>query len=409
MGFANKVAKGMNNFFHSNHMQEVYKNCSTPDDVYKCMGNVLSFLIATKSSKVKYTPQAESLAESFENAKGELLINNNLTKDQKQIYDKLSKIKPNELSKNILENGFVTHSFNGYNLNVILKNGLGNNNNLDPQIERSFDMLESYLGASRFQDAQTNSSDEIYYTAPGAKTFNYACSFSPERLYLGILSQERDKAIPITLGETKSQYMSKVLDSKLSKLDLSVEQIQTLRDAGNFLINCFCTKPPQVALIPINSKHYDLEAHSSSLKYDNGWTEPLSKVVKEDNIGTFDQSNPLSFFTTETFGLDTNNLDDLVSHNQIVPAKDIVCFPTLDRFDILQKIALAKGASLGETIDYFSGEIVQKEVKSADKSIEDNVKESTDQFYQENEKINLMKDAEIITAKQQTVEEEVVQ
>ena len=275
MRSANRIAKGMHKFLNSEHMQEVYKNSSTPDDVYKCLGNALSFLIATRESKINYTPKAETLAESFENTKGELLFSGKLDDEQKQLYDKLSKINKNELSKNILDKGFVTHSFNGYNLESVLKSGLGGKSNFDDKIEKAFDLLEGALGKSRFYSEQKNSSDEIYYTAPGAKTFNYACSFSPERLYLGILSQEKGEALPIVLGETKAEYMTRVLDSKLEKLGLNDEQLISLKNAGNFLVKSFCTNPPQVALIPINSKHYDLDAHSSSANYDHGWTLSL--------------------------------------------------------------------------------------------------------------------------------------
>ena len=94
--------------------------------------------------------------------------------------------------------------------------------------------------------------------------------------------------------------------------------------------------------------------------------------------GTFSQDNPLSFFTKETIELDSNNFDDLVSYNQKVPAKDITCFATVDRFDILQQIALAKGATLGESIDYFSGELVQKDVHSISENEKDDLEITKD-------------------------------
>lgn len=95
---------------------------------------------------------------------------------------------------NIIDKGFLTHSFNGNKKELIQKYGLGYSSEKltaeeKKQIARrrkSLLSLEKILGTSSFLESQKNNkcySDIIYLTVPGGKTIHYSLSNSPERLY----------------------------------------------------------------------------------------------------------------------------------------------------------------------------------------------------------------------------------
>ena len=89
----------------------------------------------------------------------------------------------------VIENEVYTHSCNGSMIDAIKQNGLGSKKNKNEQLGQSLEFLEQKLGTTGiYTKYQTNRVDEVYFSAPGATTFGYACHFAPERLFLGILT-----------------------------------------------------------------------------------------------------------------------------------------------------------------------------------------------------------------------------
>ena len=84
----------------------------------------------------------------------------------------------------VIENGVFTHSCNGSMIDAIKQNGLGSKKNKNEQLGQSLEFLEQKLGTTgNYTKYQTNRVDEVYFSAPGATTFGYACHFAPERLF----------------------------------------------------------------------------------------------------------------------------------------------------------------------------------------------------------------------------------
>ena len=135
---------------------------------------------------------------------------------QERYYNLLSAIN---LKEKVIDNGIFTHSCNGKMVEYIKKNGLGSNLNKNDELFNSLNFLENKLGITgEYTKQQSGRIDEVYFTSPGATSFGYACNFAPERLFLGILKQERDNSINITFGENKIDYYRKVVYSKLNNI-----------------------------------------------------------------------------------------------------------------------------------------------------------------------------------------------
>lgn len=341
------IISSMQKFFNrDNNIDEILSTCRNIDDAYQKFGNVIKYFIATRDKS------------------GPKDINHQYGSGYTQ-DPVVSAISLKKLQDNILKNGYVTHSFNGYNFKMVKKYGLGSNKTYDPALENDLDVMCGVFGESKYAEDQGNSSDETYYTAPGAKSFHYACGYSPERLWCGPLAQDRNNALPVIVGENKVDYAKRVLASKAEKLggSISPEDLEIGLRAGNSVIDKLCSQKPVIAFIPIRSKRYTLSAcHSSTLQYQGGEYPTLLDTI-ESGTGSYRKDCPLSFFTEDTHNIEQNNLGNLV-HSGIIPAKDLEFLEVEDGFSLMQRRAMLKGIKPGEKIDFFSGErYIEKETK----------------------------------------------
>lgn len=330
MNISKHIQKKLND---KKFMQDITNGCVNENQVYERLGYYLSYCIATRSASfpvnVTTYPYPAAIATEAE-------------------YMKLP-LKARQ--KNILQKGYVTHSFNGYSFDKVKKYGLGSSKIYDQKLSDDLTYLESIFGESKYYKNQGNTHSEIYYTAPGAKTFHYACGYSPERLWLGILQQERETALPIIIGETKSQYANRIIESKLNALTLPKEEEQKVLKAAKSVIEKLCTKKPVVALIPTNPKGCKLTCNHATTKNKSNLTLP--ELLTKDT-GTYSPTNPETFFTENTHLIEFNNMGNLVSTNPI-PAKNLTFFEVEDGFTITQNLALANGLALGDELDFFTG------------------------------------------------------
>lgn len=340
------VASVRKYFDRDNHIDEILSTSRSMDEAYRKFGNVLKYFIATRDKK---GPKDAN----YQYGLGYI---------QDLVVSALSQKR---LQNNVLNNGYVTHSFNGYNLKMVKKYGLGSNKTYNPALANDLDVMCGVFGESRYTEDQGKGSDETYYTAPGAKSFHYACGYSPERLWCGPLAQDRGNALPVIVGESKVDYAKRVLASKAERLrtSISAEDIEVGLRAGNSVIEKLCSKKPVIAFIPIKSKHYTLNAcHSSTRHYQGGNYPKLLDTIKA-GTGSYREDNPLSFFTEDTHSIEQNNLGNLV-HTGIIPAKDLEFIEVEDGFSLMQRRAMLKGIKPGEKIDFFSGErYIEKETK----------------------------------------------
>lgn len=359
MAKGDKIAKLTQKKFNDpKYMKSVYETASKSEHlahkaVLDIMGSELAYQIATRGAinekkhpSLNRGEKSSPIPMSDPSCKSmwwQSYVEQNLPKET--IY------------KNCIEDGFVTHAFNGSNLKDVKKHGLGSKNNYDPQITADMELLESKFGKSKFLEKQKNSTDEIYYSAPGKKSMHYATLGSPERLYLGPLNQEPDEALPVEIGETKSEYMMKVIQNKIQKHGYEGEEKTQIEQSASRVIKKFCTEKPVIALVPIKSKKYQLYSNISS--YKNSEVSLTEHLRENDFLAepgrTSGSKHPLDFFPESADPThEPGNVDDLVTRSQ-VPAKEISFIRVPDSFEIIQQIAIARGMKKGEKIDYFTG------------------------------------------------------
>ena len=188
-----KLAKTLNKIFtDKTFMEDMAKNCSSLHHMQYDMGQILTYYISTRDTKTYSYEELCALAYQRPEPKN--------IKRKESVEE--------ALVRNIIDEGFVTHSFNGFNLERIKKNGLGSNKNYDSVLEAELAKLEKDLGISEYVEKQTNSVSEIYYTSPGANSIYYAMQQSPERLFHGPLNQGKNP-LPVLVGEKKRRLLFK--------------------------------------------------------------------------------------------------------------------------------------------------------------------------------------------------------
>lgn len=193
---AHELSKTIQKLFDTEGFyEELLKYNSQMDSFYNNLGMIIEYYIITRDKKMHTVEELMNLIS-------------NLYNEWKEKY-----------KENAMNKGFLTHSCNGLSKEKILENGLGHQNNRDKDLESKLTYLEKYLGQSRYLKQQKNTYDEIYLSTPGTSSISYASNYAPERLFLGILSQ--DNPLPIIVGETRLDYYKRVIDEKVKDLDNS--------------------------------------------------------------------------------------------------------------------------------------------------------------------------------------------
>ena len=272
----------------------------------------------------------------------------------------------------IKEKGFFTHSCNGNIIEMIRKNGLGNDLNFNEELYSAVSRLEQKLNITgTYTKQQSGKKDEVYFTSAGATSFGYACNFAPERLFLGILRQEYDNSIPVRVGESKKDYYRKVIYQKFGEnlTDDIKKDIETVID-GYFSGSNYIVSFPVDEVISSDNIYFEVAGENN-------------RINLEDHIKA--NSGYVDFFTS-TIGSNSNsnNMDNLVMINTVVPPEKLRFLRVPDRFDLIQLIALNKGLQQGEKIDYFTFDRVEE--KSIQESETQMVEDITDK--KENAKKN---------------------
>lgn len=249
----------------------------------------------------------------------------------------------------IKERGFFTHSCNGSMVEKIRTNGLGSSLNGNEKLYTALSNLEKKLNTTgTYTQQQSGKKDEVYFTSAGATSFGYACNFAPERLFLGILRQEYDDNIPVEVGESKKDYYRRIICQKFGE-QLN-DEVMTDIDT---VINGFFSDSNYIISFQAN------EVISSNNIY--------MEVVGENNRINLDkhiQTNCgySSFFTSRLgSNSNTNNMDNLVMVDTVIPPEKLKFLRVPDRYDLIQLIALNKGLQQGEKLDYFTFDRVERE------------------------------------------------
>lgn len=130
--------------------------------------------------------------------------------------------------RKIIENGYLTHSFNGSSKEYIQKYGFDYMSKLNEQElneinqkRERLDYLSKKYGENYYireareirerKNIEEPTGEEFFYCTPGIDSIQYALEQSPERLYNGILKDSRE---PMIVGETKKNYLIRCLRKK---------------------------------------------------------------------------------------------------------------------------------------------------------------------------------------------------
>ncbi len=341
-----KLAKTLNKVFTDKaFMEDMSKNCIGMHQIQHMMGDVLTYYISTRDTKTYTFEEMSKL----------------LYKKQEPKNKKFKESDEDALVRNIIDEGCVTHSFNGFNLSKIKKNGLGSEKNNDPTLGAELTKLEKDLGSSEYVQLQTTDPTEIYYSSPGANSIYYAMQQSPERLFNGPLKQDQNP-LPVIVGEKKEDYYLRVAIDKINK-NYRLEEQQPIIDNAKKVITQLCSQRPQIALIPINSKKYTLNANLATTN--NGPTETLPEYLERQADGDMGFWAAHTFFSTCLGGCHPSNCSNLVSTGIKVPAKELEFVSIPDTFEMLQIKARQKGLKPGEKFHLYTLEKIE------DKALED--------------------------------------
>ena len=246
----------------------------------------------------------------------------------------------------LINNCVFTHSCNGSDLEQIKNHGLGAPIEYDKEVSDALFFLESqaYMNHS-YVSIQSGRNDEVYFSSPGAITFNYAIECSPERLFYGILHQDSDLALPIIAGESKKDYYRRVL---YSKFDASNDKIAYCIEK---ILDKFFSEQNAIVCFPVKSilDHdvYRILIRDSDRYHIKDFFNFIVEKCKDEN-NVFHIQN---FFCQESESdKNENKLDNLIFINKIISPELLSTITVPDRFDLLQIIALKNGMS---EIPYF--------------------------------------------------------
>lgn len=376
-----KLAKTLNKIFSDKtFLEDMSKNCSSINEIQFIMGEILTYYISTRDTKTYSYQDLHRLAyhNKFE-------PKNMKRKESVQ----------EALVRNIIDEGVVTHSFNGFNLSQIKKNGLGSDKNYDSVLGAELAKLEQDLGTSEYVEQQTNGISEIYYTSPRANSIYYAMQQSPERLFHGPLNQGK-KPLPVLVGEKKEDYYLRVAIDKINKNYRLEEQPPIIENARK-VITKLCSQRPQIALIPITSKKYTLNANLAVIHEE---TKTLREYLDHQADGDMARWATSTFFSDCLGGNHHSNCSNLVSTGVKVPASKLEFVSIPDSFEILQIMARQKGMQPGEKFDLYSLEKVEeKEIQEEQSATSTTTIEKVDE-------VELNKEKEEPVQKQEPIKKE---
>ena len=328
-----KLIKNLNTIFRSEKfirslMQE---ENSFSDYIYSKMGRVLEYYIITRDENINYTYE--------------------------DIEKKLNQIDYEQFKENIIDNGFMTHSFNGNKKDKIEKYGLDyvtkmNDEELKQhkEMRKSLNELEKLLGTSEYvknleRNKDNSYNQSVFVCSPGAKTFHYACSRSPERLYEGPLKGFEKE--PMIVGETKENYLMRVLEKKINAKypQNNSEDREYAIQVAKKVIDNYCSFSPSFAMLSL-AEIKDIQ--SGMTEYENKGTESLISRINREIMSDYRNI----FSTVPSDALETNNLGDLAIISTEIPKNAISIVQCMDEFEIQQIFARMQGFKEGEFIDY---------------------------------------------------------
>ena len=305
------------------------------------LSKVLCYYIATRDKRTDYTfKEIEEKYDSIEN------------EELKGIY-----------YQNLIENGIVTTSFNGYKKELINKYGFNYNDKISEEQRnntfnrrKALNKLEEICGRSQYLEIQEKAhiadfENQVYLTKPGGSTFFNALMGSPERLYQGpLLAYTEDgfgERKPIIIGEKKKTFFKKVLLNEIYPTKYLTERNiknNEIIESVRTLVENFCSLPPSIALINI-SRISDIPM--SDFYYNAKHSRNLKNMLDMMNFHRIKD-----FFLVRQSEETNTELTNLVTLSEYIPKDSFSIIDVMDIFEMKQLYAKLKGHKVGQLIDY---------------------------------------------------------
>lgn len=248
-----------------------------------------------------------------------------------------------------LEERYYFQAFNGVYEKTFKENGLGNISSLNSTVIQAFKLLEDELGKTTLAlGGDTTNNNSNFLTTDPFVLMKFALMYSPERLWLGPFGVDAVDGIkfPYKIGETKSQYMMRLLESKMPE-NIDIEKRNQILDAGKIVCNEFGSKRPMIAIIPESAiQNYPADFTGN---YEYCQTNLLELADAENTYWTQNMQSGPNFRSSQGVCVYGNITQDKFT---------TISIP--DIFELIQIYAIEKGANLGDLIDPQTGDIIHK-------------------------------------------------
>lgn len=266
--------------------------------------------------------------------------------------------------RKIIENGYLTHSFNGSSKEYIQKYGFDYMSKLNEQElneinqkRERLDYLSKKYGENYYireareirerKNIEEPTGEEFFYCTPGIDSIQYALEQSPERLYNGILKDSRE---PMIVGETKKNYLIRCLRKKVELEDYSIMEQ---------MVNDYCTFPPYIALLQYEKMK---NVPTSVTVFDNNSSHSLSEIVEKLDPKQIVDYFPIGIKRPSMEFLKKHGsfyLSNMVTLVELMPETEYPIIKMPDMYEIMQMYARTKGLQVGQVFDCKTGDFIR--------------------------------------------------
>lgn len=336
----NEVITTINSIFNDENFlltAAISKKGFDNDQLCEILTIVLNYYITTRDTSQNIT--VEELKDNYQK-----LNNHHLTEQQLD---------------NIITNGFLTHSFCGVERKYISKYGFDYWDKISESermkllhIRNCLKRLEYEVGKNPYLTYRESDNlpeiveKEVFMTFPGSKTIHYS-QYAPERLYLGPIGMSSFSNFPMIAGESKKDYLTRILKYKIETCTYNIDQDELLEVAKS-VIDYYTQKQNCISFINIKDI---INKPIYTIFYENGDDDHLKKYCKAISSNIFYAHQVFTKFPNDRAEglLDIGNLV-ILSTDIPVDSLSFADFPNL--YDLKQKYLKQKGISEGTLIEY---------------------------------------------------------
>ena len=287
----------------------------------------------------------------------------NPTEDMiKTSFDQLNRrVMTKQEIDNIVNHGFLTHSFNGVEREYISKYGFDYWNKISKEeqlkllhVRNGLRRLEYEVGKSLFltyrqeENPQEIVDKELFISVPGTKTIYYA-KHTPERFYLGPVGRDALEKFPMVVGETKKEYLMRILKYQIDNRTRNVE-LEELYEVAERVVDYYTRDSSCISFIEIEGL---LDKPIYSQHYGEGDGNNLINYCDLMNSGRFYVANAFTKEIDDTYET-LYDMGNWVTLTTDVPKKSLSFAKFPDLYDLKQLYLIQKGVPLGTKVDYLT-------------------------------------------------------